>query len=297
MKTNLLNKMCIVAVFTAFCTSARTEEIKLEPSKLVPADTGYYIGGAWKDENKDGVKEWYNGCFDAYGDASHNETGTQQGFYYHKCMIMPDCGSKSTQIDPPVTLGYIELTKTKYLGTDSAVMGYIVSPAIKNLVSLFMEASSDVSVQASRPIPYTVEYSKDAGITWELTYFLDNVATEGGYRVTYEKDGLFTEFNEMITASQAGPIKLRIMSGEQRVNIHLLIITAERADVSVPNTHASKPVNLVRINNNTIEAISGSISVYNQMGQLITSGNTVTVKSGLYIVRSINGEVQKVVIE
>lgn len=303
MKTNLLFKLINVAIMAIVGTNLIAGEITLDPSQLIPADTGYYIGGAWKDENKDGVKEFYNECYDAYGDASHNEISTQQGFYYHKCMIMPTCTSKSTQIDPPVATGYIELTKTKYLGTDTAIMGYIITPPFTNLVSLYMETSSDISINPSRQVPYIIEYSTDIGVTWDTINFIkDNIAAEGGYRVTYEKDGAFVEFNKMIEASLAGPIKLRISSvqqpsppGSQRVKIHKITITADRSTVGIKPAVLAEKYS-VKVIGNLIEANIGNIAVYNQLGQILGSGKSVSVRSGMYIVKTANGATHKVIV-
>ena len=91
------------------------EELILDPSELVPADTGYYIGGVYKDKNQDGTDEFYNQCVDEYSDRHHNEIGTQQGYFYHKCMIMPTCWPKDADEDhslSDVSQGYIELGKT-----------------------------------------------------------------------------------------------------------------------------------------------------------------------------------------
>ena len=126
------------------------QDIILDPAELIPADTGYYIGGVDKDKNNDGQDEHYNGCSDEYGDASHNESGEQQGFTYNRCMIMPTCWPKNAVEDHSLAEidhaeGYIELTKSKYAGTDSASLGYIITPSIANLVSMTLETSPDVS--------------------------------------------------------------------------------------------------------------------------------------------------------
>ncbi|MBN1186990.1 MAG: hypothetical protein JXB49_32230, partial [Bacteroidales bacterium] len=177
MKKHLLLKIAIAAVIVAFCTSLRAEEITLDPSALIPADTGYYIGGVWKDENEDGIDEFYNGCLDYYDDAHHNENGKQQGFTYAKCMIMPDCWAKNADDELThelslVAQGYIEIGKTRYLNTDSARMCYIICPYLENLEKLYIEASPDVSSNEQRHIWFYIQYSTDQGNTWVEDLFI-----------------------------------------------------------------------------------------------------------------------------
>ena len=164
-------------------------EIVFAPADLIPHQDGYYIAGVYLDLNEDGTPEFYNGCFDGYENPlspqdNHHESGTQQNFTYITCMIMPTCTHKGTPIEPPVPAGYIQMAPSQYLGTDSASISAVITPPVMNLHSLFMETSSDVSINDNRKIPYNIEYSKDNGLTWEWAYIQDYVAAQGGYRVT-----------------------------------------------------------------------------------------------------------------
>ncbi|MBN1414482.1 MAG: hypothetical protein JW973_05230 [Bacteroidales bacterium] len=281
------------------------EEIIFDPAALIPADTGYYIGGVWKDKNDDGVDEFYNGCVDEYGDANHNEAGVQQGFTYNGCMIMPTCWPKDADEDHNLAEiehaeGYIELTKTKYLDTDSAIMGYIISPPVENLVSLLIEASPDVSSNQDRHIYYWIEYSKDNGATWEMTYIQDETTSKLGDAHTYDAT-THLEFDEMVNASKDGPIVLRIMStpqaippGPQRVKIHYLKIMADKVNAINPVT-LDDP--LVKVLDNTIYVETGTIDVYNMLGQHMGAGKSVWVPDGIYLVRYPAGKTQKIIVE
>ena len=293
MRKTVLLKL-VISVFTAvMCLGLQAQhEFILDPSKLIPHDTGYYIGGIWKDlVGDDGIPEFYNGCFDAYGDASHNESGVQQGFTYEKCMIMPDCPSKDEPTN--VAVGYIEIGKTRYVGTDSARLCYIISPSLVNLSKIYLEVSPDVSSQTWRHIWYYFEYSKDNGETWELTYIKDETVSKKGDIKTYD-GSLYFEFEEMKEASEAGPIVLRLMSGEQRVKVHLLKITADEVTSGI--SVKEDPV-LFKVYENLIIASEGKISVYNPLGQLVGSGESVYVPNGIYIVKTSDGHIKKVYIE
>ncbi len=282
------------------------EDIILDPAELVPADTGYYEGGVEKDKNDDGIMEFYHECDDEYGDASHNESSVQQGFTYNRCMIMPTCWPKDAIEDHTANIehpeGYIELTKTKYIGTDSAVMGYIISPPVKNLVSLTLEVSPDVSYKTN-PIYYQIEYSKDNGATWGDTLIVTETQSKDGEEHVYDKTD--AEFQKMIDESKATSIVLRIMTkpqiqigdnieyASQRLKIHYLTIVAERAS-SVRTPFADKPK--IKVFDHMIYSENSKISVYNTLGQFMGSGNTVSVKSGIYIIRAENGTTQKILI-
>lgn len=309
MRKNRLFKQISTAFIAlmAVCIYAQ-EDIILDPSQLVPADTGYYIGGVLKDKNDDGIDELYNGCVDEYGDASHNESWTQQNFRYNRCMIMPTCYPKDAISDPAVAEidhaeGYIELTKTKYVGTDSAVMGYIISPPIVNLVSMSLETSPDVSSSTDRHIYFLIEYSKDNGDNWESAFIQDETTSKKGDLHEYSSTN--ADFKKMITASQAGPIVLRVMTKpqimigdnieyqSQRLKVHYLKIVGEMG-TAVRSLIAEKPE--LQIINNTIYCKNNKIEVYNTLGQFMGTGNSVSVKNGIYIVRFDNGITQKVLV-
>jgi hypothetical protein len=285
------------------------QDIIFDPAELIPADTGYYIGGVWKDKNLDGIDEFYNLCVDEYGDSHHWEWGEQQGFTYNDCMIMPTCWPKDAdedhseaEIDHPE--GYIELTKTKYVGTDSARMGYIISPAIENLVSLTLETSPDVSYNDQRSIKFWVEYSTDNGETWEASYIEDETRSKKGDARTYD-GSVYVEFGDMKAASAEGPIVIRIMSKpliedsyvSQRVKIHWLKIVADPSTESAGTIPYTNPGN-IRVFKRTISATGEIIQVFNITGQHIGYGKEVTVKdAGIYIVRMESGAAHKVFVK
>lgn len=274
------------------------DEIILDPFLLIPDPDGYYEAGVWKDKDENGEDELYKGCVDEYSDAHHFEAGEQLGFTYHNCMIMPTCYPKDAdedhslaEIDHPE--GYIQLTKTRFHGTDSAVYGYILSPPIENLVSLYLETSPDVSSNDTRHIYYYIEYSTDNGATWEFSYIKDETVSKKGDAHTYD-GSVFLQFEDMKTASAEGPILLRIMSDEQRVKIHYLIITA---DISSAVTTTINENLQLRIENNIIYSVLEYIEVFSITGRFIGEGNSVVVPGNqLYIIKSENGKVQKVLV-
>jgi hypothetical protein len=293
------------------------EEIIFSPADLIPHDDGYYVSGVWVDENEDGVMEFHNGCDDYYEDEpdgspdwfynpheNHAETGEQQGFKYVNCMIMPTCEHKSEPIDPPVALGYIQLHACLWSNTDSAIISYIQTPPVSNLVSLTLETSSDVSINPSRSIPYNIEYSKDYGTTWEYTYLSDHVLTQGGSRITYD-GSIYYQFEEMMNASTESPIVLRIITNDravagseqgQFVKVHLLKLTADLV-TSVNRVKTGQPAKY-QVRDLTITVVRSTLQVYNLTGQLIGSGTKVTVPySGIYIVRLTDMAVHKVYIK
>jgi hypothetical protein len=286
------------------------EEIILNPAELVPHQDGYYIEGVWVDEDNDGNSEFHNQCDDYFEDdmedgiydphVNHEETGEQQGFNYVNCLIMPTCEHKGTAIDPPVSTGYIQMSACLYSNTDSAIYSYIQTPPVKNLVSIYLETSSDVSINEKRQIPYNIEYSKDNGTTWENTFLGDKVAAQGGYRVTYD-GSLNLEIKEMIDASKTTPIVLRIITNDrevespnkgQFVKLHSLKLTADK----VSTTDIMKNSNIViKTKNHSIISENHKIEVYNIMGKFIGSGKTVSVPAqGIYLVKTGEFSVQKI---
>ncbi len=298
-----------IVIFHFNGINAQTEII-FNPSLLEPDQTGYYVSGVEVDENKDGTMEFHNKCDDYYEvptspQDNHHETGTQQDFSYINCMIMPTCEHKGTAIEPPVATGYIQMAPCLYMGTDSASISAITTPPLQNIDSMLMETSSDVSINETRKIPYNIEYSKDNGITWEETFIKDNVATQGGYRITYSSEQSL-EFDEMITASKAAPIIIRISTNDasierpnkgQYVKVHLIKIYAEKSS-------ASKEINLnnkytYRVQEFTVLSEQNcAFSLYNNVGQLIGKGKIVEVPlPGLYIAVASDGTVKKLIIK
>lgn len=302
--------MTALTAFIAISLFAQ-DQIILNPKYMVPADTGYYIGGAWKDLNDDDVDEFYNECTEEFGGENHNEAGVQFGFTYNKSMIMPTCFQKdiddTTKMDH--SEGYIQLDKTRDVGTDSAVMCYIITPPVTNLVSLTLEVSTDNTRTNDRPIDWLIEYSKDNGETWENSYIIDGYPiTDKKYGETFVYDGSeFQEFGDIKTASQEDPIVIRIMSRPQvyepdgsvsiwaqRLRVHYVSIVADKVS-SINNIEFD--LGTIRINNNTIYSDNGTIEVFNTLGQFMGSGEFVSVQSGIYIVRNEMGATQKVLVK
>lgn len=312
MKTNVKLITSVTVLVTCFTLMAQ-EKITLTPSELIPHEEGYYSTGIQIDENQDGIMEYHNGCDDYYEDdlsdgiydphVNHEETGEQQGFKYVNCMIMPDCEPKGSPIEPPVATGYIQMCACQFSNTDSAIYSYIQSPAISNLVSIYMETSADVSTNDSRKIPYNIEYSKDLGTTWEPAYLRDNVFAQGGYRITYDSSKS-SAVKKMVEASKSGPIVLRIITNDravdppyqgQFVNLHALTITAERAS-SLNNISQNELK--IKIQNQTIISENGTIKVYTIMGQFVGTGNQIQVgHQGIYLVKPEFGPVQKILVK
>lgn len=295
--------MTVLAAFIAICLFSQVEII-LDPAELIPADSGYYIGGIYKDKDKDGTDEFYNKCVDEYGDASHNESGEQQGFTYNRCMIMPTCWPKDADDDHNEAAiehpeGYIELTKTKYVGTDSAVMGYIITPPIENLDSMRIEHSPDVSYLTNR-IYFLLEVSKDNGATWENVFIEGETQSKKG-DVSKWDGSVSAEFQAIKDLSRNSSIIMRIMTKpstteyrSQRLKIHWIKIVAEKASLIRPVTTEDI---IVKVSNNQIYTEQGQIQVYNLLGQLMGSGNYITVKSGIYLVRTPIGATRKVLVK
>lgn len=305
MKKHRLFKFIVTAFVASIAVSLfAQDEIILDPKDMTPADTGYYIGGVWKDKNDDGIDEFYNGCVDEYGDANHNEAGEQSGFTYNKCMIMPTCWPKDAVDDHGLAEidhaeGYIQLTKSRYPDTDSAVLGYIITPRIKDLVSLTLETSPDVTSTESRHIYFWIEYSKDNGTTWESSYIEDETTSKKGDSRTYD-GSIYFAFEEMMDASAEGPIVIRIMSTPQeqpqRVKIHYVKLVATLA--------GDVPVNEIKIENATFKVLDnviyseeGEIQVYSILGQFMGSGRSVAVQEGIYLVRTSDGSIHKTLIK
>lgn len=309
-KTTLKSYITIILCIMGISAFAQNE-IVIDPSKFIPHDDGYYIAGVWVDENDDGQDEFHNKCDDYYEDEDyikdgfydpnwmHQETGDQQSFKYFNCLIMPTCDSKGTPIDPPVATGYIQMHACMYSGTDTAKYSYIQSPPVANLVSIYMETSSNNSTD-NRDVVYNIEYSKDLGTTWENTYFQDKIITQGGHRVTY--DGTVNlEIQEMIDASKVNPIVLRIITNDraatpqgQFINLHSLKLTGTLS-TSIQSVKYSDVV--IRTENLTILSES-DIEVYNVMGQFIGSGKHIEVPAyGIYMIKPENGPVQKILVK
>ena len=304
MKKHGLLKLTAMAILVVFGFSLYAQEdIILDPKDMIPADTGYYIGGVWKDKNGDEIDEFYNGCVDEYGDANHNESSEQFGFTYGGCMIMPTCWPKDAVADHGLAEidhaeGYIQLTRTWYPNTDSAVLGYILSPPIENLQSLTLETSPDVTPLDTRHIYFWLEYSKDFGSTWENAYIQDETLSKKGDTRTYD-GSVYLEFEEMKTASTESPIVIRILTAPQpesypqRLKIHYIKLVADKVN-SIDKVKPDDPI--FRVIDNVIYAENGSIEVFSILGRFMGSGNSIAVPEGIYIVKTSGGRISKVLV-
>ncbi|MBN1186967.1 MAG: hypothetical protein JXB49_32115 [Bacteroidales bacterium] len=307
----------IIYIIVVFCTNNifAQDEIIFDPSELIPHDDGYYIVGVYVDENEDGILEYHNKCEDYYevttGPANtHQETGTQQDFRYENVMIMPTCPTKYDPVDPPMPDGYVQLAPGWYPNTDSTFFSAIYSPPIKNLESIELALSADVSIQpGKREIPYNIQFSEDLGETWvDDVYILDILSDKAGNWITYTSESDLN-FEEMVNSSEGGTIILRISSafvdytssmGGQYVKVHQIKIIAEKQEDVVINIDENKISNkrFFMLNNRNIISQGGIINVFNFSGQLIGSGKSVVVSnSGIYLILSDEGNAQKVFIK
>ena len=135
----------------------------------------------------------------------------------------------------------------------------------------------------------------------------DNVAMQGGYRVTYNLEHSFS-FEEMINASKEGPIVIRLITNDiaverpnkgQFVKVHHMEIMAEKAEGVgiVEDRFKSGQQTFFRIFEHSVFAVNVPIEVYNTLGQLIGSGIEITVPySGIYFIRTNQGKAEKVFI-
>lgn len=292
MNKKLFYTMAITAITVVLDTSICAQDLVFDPALLIPDSAGYYISGHIKDE------VYYDSCTQEFQDFHHFETGTQLGFNYQNCMIMPTCPPKD---DPPVvSLGYIQMTKARYLGTDSAVIGAIISQPVSNLTRLYLEVSPDVTPKTDRHVVTRIEYSLDDGATYEAVFaqYVIEDDNKKGDTITFLPSQDFA-FEEICNASQISPVTLRVSAGvytgeedhPQRVRIHLIKIWADFESGIKDNVVLDE---LFEVRNNIIISKKGSVSVYNILGKLIGSGKYIPVTSGIFIVKTSKGTVHKV---
>jgi hypothetical protein len=294
MKNNLFYKLTSAAFMVVLGTCICAQDLVFDPSLLEPDPDGYYLAGYIKNEI------FYDSCTQEFQESHHFETGTQQGFDYENCMIMPTCPPKD---EPPVvSIGYIQMAKAWYLGTDSATFGSITSPPIGNLTRLYLEVSPDVTPRSDRHVITWIEYSLNEGEIWEDIYaqYIIEEQNKKGDTVTFLPGQDFA-FEAIATASQSSPVTLRIRAGTypgeesqpQRVRIHKIKIWADYKSGITSHISYDKPFEII---NNLIIALKGTVIVYNILGKLIDTGKTVYVNEGVYIVRTADGCTHKVCI-
>lgn len=303
MKKNLLYHLTVTAVLVAFGTNVCAQTVIFDPSLCIPHDTGYYLGG-YDKEVAPGVYEHFDSCTQEAQGYQHFESGIQNGFYYENANVMPTCESKNTPSD--VSAGYVQLAKAFALvsfNTDTADLGQIISPPLTNLTEIYIEFSPDVTPNNKRHIVAWIQYSIDDGASWDSIVLIEYMVPEGdegknGDVITY--DDTDYAFAAMKTASEAGPIRLKIVAAKsktfwgedpQRMRVHYWSITGT-VGIDDRRIVENKPFYIIR--GNTIIAIDKPIKVYNALGQLMGSGQSVTVQTGIYIVKAENGLAKKV---
>ena len=310
MKTKF-TKLLLLLVSTMLYTSVFAQDTiyVFDASGLTPDDSGYYTLGIAADIDENGTideGEWASGCDDFYEDyvnfSNNEESGEYNGFSYAGGLVMPDCEPKYNTDPPTIPDGYVQLRPSAAM--DSAV-GAIISPEIQNLVSITLDLSSDVSVRSDRAIAFFVEYSTDAGTTWEAEAIDDDLFSltekEGAAHAIYDS-ATSEEIRPIIAASKEGPIVLRLISppydvGGRLLDVHKIEIVATKPMVSTREMLVNSPARMFEIRDNLIIAISGEIEVYNIMGQKMGTGKMVAVETGLYIVKAYNGKTEKVYVK
>ncbi len=247
MKHRYFYSFILLSFITVFVNNLFAQNyIEFEPYYLTPDADGWYYSGGWVSDGWDD-STFYYGCDMEYRDADHWESGIQQGFTYANTIIMPTCWPKDAESDgvgSNVSQGYIQLGKSMYYGTDSATYAYLISPELKNLDSLSIQLSPDVTPTSSRLISLDLEYSKDGGTTWSYDndeiYICVNATSKSGSTVHLNSDdsdwGMY--FKEFMESSESNSIIIRFMStdrsyfsqGSQRIKIHNIKIYADEAD-------------------------------------------------------------------
>lgn len=339
--TNYLKLLTGILMLGSFNLLAQDEEefvpvdtiMVMDPGMFTPAETGYWKAGVQKDllppGGGDGIPEFYNGCYDAYGDAEHNEDGIQHGWKYEDVIIFRGCEMvadddviKGTQPAEnwPAVGNIIQVTKHKYALTDTATFGYIASPHFTNLKSITVKVGTDLSINNNRQIYMLIEASRDNGATWEYVdndanaFIHQELSNQGGDIHTYSGDNSGEGFNAIKSLSQQTPIMLRFMpfpnipKGDEnefgeRLKFWEITIEAQTA----PNTGGGGgegPLAVQRevkanpfvVKNQAFVATQGKdLYVYTLSGVLLGSGRTVPVcEGGLYIVKTADGGASKV---
>ncbi len=331
MKTELLRilMMMLLAIGFGNLHAQKTPvdtTMVMNPANFIPHEDGYYLAGVDKDlVGDDGIPEHYDGCYDAYGDADHKETGEQNGWNYANVIIFRNCSNdpltaddvvKGTQPEEgwPTEANLIQVGKHKYIFTDSASYGYISSPEFTSLSSLTVKVSTDLSINSNRSIFMMIEASFDGGETWEYidnpdgdAFIYQQLTSQGGDIHTYTA-GTNDGFDAIATASQAGPIMLRFLAvpppftegkNGERLNFWEITInaktTGKEKEVEVLANKLEREAMFIFKNETFIAAHDREISVYTLSGTLVGSGKEVHVcQKGLFIVKADNGITKKI---
>ena len=300
MKTNLLLRLAAIAFILIAGFNSYAVEIVFDPSLLTPSDTGYYIGGYDKDEG--GVLVHYDSCSNEFTESHHFESGEQNGFNFVNAMVMPDCPTKNSPSN--VSLGYIQLGKGKYDGTDSMKICALYCPTVRNIESLTLELSCDVTPQpGGLTILYYIEYSFDGGETWVENNYVQGNADDKAGKIDIHNSSSSPNFNLIIAESATKDVKMRIRTngivGETdnlRHRVRIFKATLVAGEI-VGISDLVKDQVKIEIRNNTIFSNNGEVTVMNLLGQIMGKGTSVQVNPGIYIVRNQTGFVKKVYIK
>lgn len=333
MKTRQIKNLWMTALVALFAIQGALAQddftpvdttLVMDPAMFNPADTGYFVAGVNKDLDEDGIPEFYNGCYDAYGDADHKEDGTQNGWTYENVIIFRGCelvadddvikGDQPAENWPSVG-NIIQVTKHKYALTDSAEYGYIASPAFTNLQSVTVKVGTDLSINPNRQIFMLIEASTDGGETWEYVdndgeaFVIQQLTNQGGDIHTYTA-GAGEGFDAIIAASEAQPIQLRFLpvpppftdANGERLKFWEITIDAQTAPSTggggggALSTVDRSQLNPFVVRDYTFIATGAhDLHVYTLSGVEIGSGKRVQVcESGLYIVKTVDGGARKI---
>ncbi len=332
------NYLPLLALLLSSFSYAQTEFTWL-PNELTPHNEGFYVGGATYSWDGSPSPFFASGCPGEIVNGReidpedyerrdpqkvsydlHNETGEQEGFRYVNGMILPDCHQKfiddEEQIDPQVSSGFIQLhpcvdsNKDDEIDADSLKWSYIQSPLLRNLVSMTVETSADISIQEGRRhIPYLMEVSLDSGTSWEhLPYIADEVDVRSGNRAVYDESN--PDFKEMMNLSLQQNVMLRLITNfddpdleefkGQYVNVHKLSILADSAKAEENEEVVLQSIQVkshpILVSDGNISVDEGHVQVYTISGRRVGYGRSVQVSSGLYVARTDLGVRKKVLI-
>ncbi|MEO9477066.1 MAG: hypothetical protein ABJG41_16090 [Cyclobacteriaceae bacterium] len=325
-------------------------------SEVEPLDEGFYVGGAtyrWGSSPQSPTEFLANGCpgetingyvidpedyerrYQSTGTCEdnpdgicvsfdlHNETGMHNGWSFMNVMILPDCNHKfyddEIQIEPQVSTGFVQLRPLLDTSAVSLQQSHIMSPYLRNVQSLVIEASADVSVRDSRQTPFFVEYSLDSGATFVQDFYIYSyVQTQSGTRLSYDDSD--PDFAQMMDDSEDKNIIFRITTNYddndlkkdkgQIINIHKIEIVADSAFIDSeepdpdPDPDPKDPLSTlnpdkddITITNGIISAGGIELTVYTISGRFVGRGEAVRAQKGLYIITTDTGIRRKILIQ
>jgi len=346
----------LIIYMIALGSALAQETFQFIGSEVEPLDEGFYVAGAtfrWGSSPQSPTEFLANGCpgetingyvidpedyerrFQAAFDCEsnpdgicvsfdlHNETGTHNGWSYKNVMILPDCNHKfyddEIQIDPQVSAGFVQMRPLLDTSSFDLQQSHIMSPYLRNVQSLMIEASADVSVRDSRQTPFFIEYSLDSGTSFVQDFFIyDYVDTQSGTRITFDDSD--PDFAQMMDDSEDTNIIFRVTTNYddndlkqdkgQIINIHKIEIVADSAFVDSEPTDPKDPkdstevLGVKKLPRDNIKVLNGVISadgvrltVYTISGRFVGRGEAVEVQKGLYIITTDKGIRSKILIQ